>query len=223
MYRSQNYFSRDRLYSRNRMCRDRSYSRDRSWNYYRSDYRRRDYRNDYYKNDYRDDYRNGYRDDYRNDYRGENHRDFKDQRYERKHRDYYDNKSEDRYVDDYSDSSRDKYHKDNHRNSYKDKDQSRDWYREDSYDLGRGGSREKPCAYDERKVTNHSKLELVNNIMQQLDPNKDMTIRFMKAVSEDVNDLFENACSLADVKCYIVERLMYAKTQRLKHWQKTPM
>ena len=39
-----------------------------------------------------------------------------------------------------------------------------------------------------------------------------MTIRFIKAVSEDVDDLFDNACSVADVKCWIVERLIYAKT-----------
>ena len=38
----------------------------------------------------------------------------------------------------------------------------------------------------------------------------------MKAVSEDVDDLFDDACSVADVNCWIAERLMYAKCQKTK-------
>ena len=42
----------------------------------------------------------------------------------------------------------------------------------------------------------------------------------MKAVSEDVDDLFDNACSVADVNQWIAERLMYAKCQKTKTWTK---
>ena len=43
-----------------------------------------------------------------------------------------------------------------------------------------------------------------------------MTTRFLKAISEDVDDFLDNTSSVADVKCWIEERLMYAKTQMLK-------
>ena len=45
----------------------------------------------------------------------------------------------------------------------------------------------------------------------------------MKAFSEDVDDLFDNACSMADVNHWIAERLMYAKCQKTKHWTKYPL
>ena len=45
----------------------------------------------------------------------------------------------------------------------------------------------------------------------------------MKAVSEDVDDLFDNACSVADVNHWIAERLMYAKCQKTKTWTKDPL
>ena len=45
----------------------------------------------------------------------------------------------------------------------------------------------------------------------------------MKAVSEDVDDLFDNACSVADVNHWIAGRLMYAKCQKTKTWTKDPL
>ena len=39
--------------------------------------------------------------------------------------------------------------------------------------------------------------------MQQLDPKKVTIKRFMKAVSEDVDDLFDNTGSVADVRCWL--------------------
>ena len=151
------------------------------------------------------------------------HRDFRNQRHKRRHRDYHENKCVDGYISDNDDSSEDRYDKGNHRIRYKnrgrnkDKYQSKNRYRNDSYDLGRGRSREKQCAYDARKITNGSKLELVNNIMQQLNPKKVMIIIFMKAVSEDVDDLFDNTCSAADVRCWLVKKYMYAKSQKAKN------
>ena len=68
-----------------------------------------------------------------------------------------------------------------------------------------------------RKVTTWLKLELVNNVVQQLDPNKDMTTRFLKAISEDVDDLLDNTSSVTDVEQWIEERLMYAKTPKDKN------
>ena len=53
--------------------------------------------------------------------------------------------------------------------------------------------------------------------MQQLDPNKDMTTRFFKAISEDVDDLLDNTSSVADVECWIEERLKYAKNPKAKN------
>ena len=38
----------------------------------------------------------------------------------------------------------------------------------------------------------------------------------MKAVSGDVDDLFDNACSVADVNHWIAERPMYAKNLKAK-------
>ena len=45
----------------------------------------------------------------------------------------------------------------------------------------------------------------------------------MKAVSEDVDDLFDNACSVADLNHWIAERLMYANFQKTKTWTKDPL
>ena len=95
--------------------------------------------------------------------------------------DYYENAYEDRYS------------KDKDRNKYKKR------YRDDSYDLGRSRSKEKPCAYGERKVSNRSKLELIYNIISQLHLNNDITSRFIEAVYANVDDLFDNACSVAEV------------------------
>ena len=83
-------------------------------------------------------YTNDYKSDYKNDYKKENGRDFRDQSHKRRHRGYHGDKG-------------------NHRISYKnrgrnkDKYQTKNRYGDDSYDLGRSSSREKPCTYDERK------------------------------------------------------------------------
>ena len=45
----------------------------------------------------------------------------------------------------------------------------------------------------------------------------------MKDVSEDVDDLFDNACSVADVSGLIAEGLMYAQCQKTKTLTKEPM
>ena len=50
--------------------------------------------------------------------------------------------------------------------------------------------------------------------MQQLDPMKVTIKRFMKAVSEDVDDLFDNTCSAADVRCWLAKKYMYVKCQK---------
>ena len=44
----------------------------------------------------------------------------------------------------------------------------------------------------------------------------------MEAVSENIDDLFDNACSVADVDHWIAERLMYAKSLKAKTLMKDP-
>ena len=44
-----------------------------------------------------------------------------------------------------------------------------------------------------------------------------MTTRFFKAISEDVDDLLDNTSSVADVECWIEERLIYAKKPKAKN------
>ena len=156
--------------------------------------------------------KNDYRNVYRNDCRKENHRDFKDQRHKRR--------SKDHYNDTYDKVNSRTIHRDKGR--IKDRYRSKSKYRDDSYDLGRGRSREKHYTYDARKVTVSLKLELVNNIVQQLGPNKDTTTRFLKTISEDVDDLLNNTSSVADVKCCIAKRLMYAKNLKAKTLTKDP-
>ena len=36
----------------------------------------------------------------------------------------------------------------------------------------------------------------------------------MKAVSEDIDDLFDNTCSAADVRCWLAKKYMYVKGQK---------
>ena len=59
-------------------------------------------------------------------------------------------------------------------------------------------------------------------MVQQLDRNKDMTTRFIKAVSADVDDVLDNTCSVAEVTCWIVERLRYARTLKAENLTKEP-
>ena len=44
-----------------------------------------------------------------------------------------------------------------------------------------------------------------------------MTTKFLKAISEDVDDLLDNTSSVADVECWIDERLVYAKNPKAKN------
>ena len=49
-----------------------------------------------------------------------------------------------------------------------------------------------------------------------------MTTRFIKAVSEGVDDLLDITCSVVEVTHWIVERLMYAKTPKAENLAKEP-
>ena len=95
-------------------------------------------------------------------------------------------------------------------------------YRNDSYDRNRGRSRERHCSYYARKVPNSVKLELFDKVVCQLDLNKDMTTRFIKTVSGDVDDLFDNTSTVAEVVCWMVKRLRYARTPEAEDLAKDP-
>ena len=103
------------------------------------------------------------------------------------------------------------------RNKDKYQNKNKNRYRDDNYDQIRGTSRERHCTYNVRKVTTSLKLELLNNIVQQLDPNKEMKLKFLKAISEDVDDLLDNTSSVADVEYWIEERLVNAKNPKAKN------
>ena len=62
-----------------------------------------------------------------------------------------------------------------------------------------------------------SKLELVNNTIQKLDPKKVITERFIKAVTEDIHDLFDNTCSLAEVRCWLAKKYMQVKDHKAEN------
>ena len=130
-------------------------------------------------------------------YKKENHK------YKRRSRDYYEDAYEDRH-------DRDKY---------------KHQYRNESYNLGRDRSREKQHECNARKTPYFSKLELVDNTIRKLDPNKVITERFLKAVTEDIDDLFDNTCSLAEVRCWLAKKYMQVKDQKAENEipQKTPM
>ena len=81
------------------------------------------------------------------------------------------------------------------------------------------GLGETPCAYNERKVSDRSKLELIHDIISQLGLHKDITSRFIDAVCASV-DLFDNACSVAEVDHWIARKLMYARCQKAKPLRK---
>ena len=46
----------------------------------------------------------------------------------------------------------------------------------------------------------------------------------MKAVSEDVDDLFDKTCSAADVRCWLAKKYMYVKCQKAENenWTEEP-
>ena len=90
--------------------------------------------------------------------------------YKRRFRDYYEEAYKDRH----------------NRNKYKHQ------YRNESYNLGRDRSREKQHECNARKTPYFSKLELVDSTIQKLDPKKVITERFIKAVTEDIDDLFDS-------------------------------
>ena len=66
-----------------------------------------------------------------------------------------------------------------------------------------------------------SKLELVNNTIQKQDPKKAITTRFIKAVTEDIDDLFDNTCSLAEVRCWLAKKYIQVKDQKVENENST--
>ena len=110
---------------------------------------------------------------------------------------------------------------DNYRNAYKDRDQNKDLYRDDSYDKNRGRSKGKHCPYDNRKDDSFdSKLERLNKILQPMNPGKVVAITFILAYSEKFDDMLDRICSLADMDHLIAERIAYAKSQKTKNLTK---
>ena len=126
-------------------------------------------------------------------YKEENHK------YKRRSRNYYEDAYEDRH-------DRDKY---------------KHQYRNESYNLGRDRSREKQHECNARKTPYFSKLELVNNTIQKLDPKKVITERLIKAVTEDIDDLFDNTCSLAEVRCWLAKKYIQVKYQKAENENST--
>ena len=66
-----------------------------------------------------------------------------------------------------------------------------------------------------------SKLELVNSTIQKLDPRKVITERFIKAVTEDIDDLFDSTCSPAEVKCWLAKKYNQVKDQKAENENST--
>ena len=120
---------------------------------------------------------------YKDKYREEN-------KYKRRSRDYY-------YEDVYEDRH--------------DRDKYKHQYRNESYNLSRDRSREEQHECNAKKTRYFSKLELVNSTVRKLDPRKVITERFIKAVPEDIDDLFDNTCSPAEVRCWLAKKYMQVK------------
>ena len=59
-----------------------------------------------------------------------------------------------------------------------------------------------------------SKVELVNSTIRKLDPRNVITEKFVKAVSEDIYDLFDNTCSPAEVRCWLAKKYIQEKDQK---------
>ena len=66
-----------------------------------------------------------------------------------------------------------------------------------------------------------SKLELVNSTIRKLDPRNVITERFIKAVTEDIDDLFDNTCSPAEVRCWLAKKYVQVKDQKAENENST--
>ena len=189
--RLQNYYERDKSYSRDRL--QKHYDKNKSC--------RRDRSPRYYKNNYEREYytfqdhrnRRKYKESYKDKYREENHK------YKRRSRDYYEDVYEDRY-------NRDEYE---HQ------------YIDESYNLGRDRSRERQHECNARITPYFSKLELVDSTIRKLDPRKVITERFIKAVSDDIDYLFDSTCSLAEVRCWLAKKYIQVKDQKAENENST--
>ena len=113
-------------------------------------------------------------------------------------------------------------HKGKHIISYKnrgrskDKYQNKNRYRDDSYDQIRGRSKEKDYLCDGDDIV-HSKTERVYKILQTMSQDKEMSIGFMLAFSENPDKILDNICSPADVDQLIAERIEYAQSQKAEN------
>ena len=190
--RSQNYYERDRSYSRDKLQKyydkNKSCRRDRLPRYYKNNYERQ-----YYHTFQDHGNKRKYKESYKDKYREENHK------YKRRYRDYFEDVYENRH-------DRDKY---------------KHQYRNESYNLGRDRSREKQHECNARKTPYFSKLELVNSTIRKLDPRKVITERFIKVVSEDIDDLFDNTCSLAEARCWLAKKYIQVKDQKAENENST--
>ena len=102
-----------------------------------------------------------------------------------------------------------------------DRDEYEHRYRNENHNLGRDRSREKQCECIGRKTPYFSKLELVNSTIRKLDPRKVITERFIKAVTEDIDDLFDNTCSLAEVRYWLAKKYIQVKDQKAENENST--
>ena len=116
--------------------------------------------------------------------------------------------------------SRDCYYKDVYGDRH-DRDEKKHQYRNESYNLGRDRTREKQHKYNARKTPYFSKLELVNSIIRKLDPRKVITERFIKAVTEDIDNLFDTTRSLAEVRCWLANKYIQVKDQKAENKNST--
>ena len=57
--------------------------------------------------------------------------------------------------------------------------------------------------------------------IQKLDPNKVTTTRFIKAVFEDIDDLFDNTYSPEEVKCWLAKKDRQVKNQKAENENST--
>ena len=133
--------------------------------------------------------RKKYKESYTDKYREENHK------YKRRSKDYYEDIYEDRH----------------------DRDEYKHQYRNESYNLGRDSSREKQHEYNARKIPHFSKLDLVDSTIKKLDPRKVITERFIKAVTENIDDLFDSTCSPAEVRCWLAKKYIQVKDQKAEN------
>ena len=59
-----------------------------------------------------------------------------------------------------------------------------------------------------------SKVELDDTTIRKLDPRKVITEKFIKAVTENIDDVFDNACSPAEVRCWLAKKYIQVKDQK---------